>query len=151
MRALALHSPRGWKTSLFVAPACLVFGLLWWVSPGARFRALTAGILAAGGVAIALWALWREHNRNVERRGAEEAHSQFLAAAEANLDAFSLFESVRDKAGKIVDFRFLYVNANAERMIGLSRSEVLGKTLCNVMMVHREGSLFSRYCKVVDT
>lgn len=153
MRALALHSPRswGWKAGLFVAPVCLALGLLWWVGPNIHFGTLTVGGLAAGGTAIAFWGLWREHDRTVERRGAREAHSQFLAAAEANLDAFSLFESVRDTEGNIVDFRFLYVNANAERMIGLSRSEILGKTLCSVMMVNQQGRLFGRYCEVVNT
>ena len=153
LRTLVLHSQwsRGWKARSLAVSACLVLGLLLWVRPVTTFRVLPLEILAAAGAAIALWALWREHNRSVERRGAEEAHSQFLAAAEANLDAFSLFESVRDAAGEIVDFRFLYVNANAERLIGLSRSEILGRTLCSVMAVNREGRLFSRYCKVVTT
>lgn len=134
-----------------MAPVCLALGLLWWANPGSGFRGLAVVILATSGATIALWGLWREHSRNAERRGAAEAYSQFLAAAEANLDAFSLFESVRDSAGEIVDFRFLYVNANAERLIGLSRSELLGKTLCSVMMVNQQGKLFGRYCKVVNT
>ena len=70
------------------------------------------------GSSLAVWALWREYGRAAKLRGAREAHSQFLAAAETSLDAFGLFESVRNDAGEIVDFRFLYVNANAERLAG---------------------------------
>lgn len=153
MKTLTLHYPRTWvgKTGLSAAPVCVALGLFWWLHPDVRVEALAVGILAATGTAVALWTLWQEHTESVERRGAEEAHSQFLAAAEANLDAFSLLESVRNDSGEIVDFRFLYVNANTERMIGMPRSEILGRTLCSVMRVKPQGNLIARYCKVVDT
>ena len=153
MRALVLHSPRTWvwKAGLFVAPVCLAIGLVWWLNPGIGFKAMMVGGFAASGIALALWALNGERSLTAERRDTEEAHSQFLAATEANLDAFSLLEAVRDSTGEIVDFRFLYVNANAERLSGLTRSEMLGETLCSVMMVNRQGRLFGRYCNVVNT
>lgn len=132
-------------------PACLALGLFWVLHRDARLEALAVATLAAAGTGVALWTLWQEHSRALEHRGAAEAHSQFLAAAEANLDAFSLFESVRNQAGEIVDFRFLYVNANTERMIGMPRSEILGKTLCTVMGVNQHGRLLARYCNVVNT
>jgi diguanylate cyclase (GGDEF)-like protein len=153
LKTLAFHSPRTWvgKTGLSAAPVCVALGLFWWLHTDVRVEALAVAILAAAGTTVALWTLWQEHSLSIERKGAAEAHSQFLAAAEANLDAFSLFEAVRNEAGEIVDFLFLYVNANTEQMIGLSRSDILGKTLCSVMMVKRHGNLFARYCKVVNT
>jgi PAS domain-containing protein len=98
-----------------------------------------------------VWALWREHDRKIARRGAEEAHSKFLAAAEASLDAFSLLDAARDKTGRIVDFRIQYVNANAERLTGRPRAEMLGQSLCDAMPILKATGLFDRCCKVVET
>jgi len=106
---------------------------------------ILAGILAG------VWAWWREYGRAAKLRGAREAHSQFLAAAETSLDAFGLFEAVRNDAGKIIDFRFLYVNANAERLAGLPRSDLLGQTLSSVTPIRPTSSMFAKFCKVVDS
>jgi diguanylate cyclase (GGDEF)-like protein/PAS domain S-box-containing protein len=84
-------------------------------------------------------------------KGAQEAHSRFLAAAESSLDAFGLLESIRNDAGKIVDFKFLYVNANAEELIGRPRSELLGQLLCSTTPMRPTGPMFSRFCKVIDS
>jgi diguanylate cyclase (GGDEF)-like protein/PAS domain S-box-containing protein len=107
--------------------------------------------VALAGTSVAVWALWREYGRAAKLRGAREAHSQFLAAAETSLDAFGLFESVRNDAGNIIDFRFLYVNANAERLVGLPRSELLGQTLGSVTPIQATTSMFARFCRVVDS
>jgi diguanylate cyclase (GGDEF)-like protein/PAS domain S-box-containing protein len=107
--------------------------------------------VAGAGIVMALWSLWREHTQNIERRGAEEAHSKFLAAVETSLDAFSILESVRDKSGAIVDFRIQYANANAEKMTGRLRSALLGQLLSEVTPIRKTTSLFARCCKVVET
>jgi diguanylate cyclase (GGDEF)-like protein len=136
---------------LTAVPVCLALGQLWRLNHGAQFSTLEAGLLATLGTSAALWALWLHRERSIERRVAEEAHSKFLAAAETSLDAFSIFEAVRDEDGKIVDFRFSYANANAERMMGMSRSELVGKMLSTVTPVKAPGRLFERYCRVVET
>jgi diguanylate cyclase (GGDEF)-like protein/PAS domain S-box-containing protein len=100
---------------------------------------------------MALWSLWREHNRSVERKGAEDAHSKFLAAVETSLDAFSILESVRDKSGAIVDFRIQYANASAEKMTGRFRSELVGQMLSEVTPIRKTTSLFNLCCRVVET
>lgn len=155
MKALTLHPPKTWagKAWLYGVPACLVvvLALYWWLHPDARLEGWAVAALAAAGTGVGLFTLWQEHTRSVERKGASEAHSQFLAAAEASLDSFSLLEAVRDEDGAIVDFRFLYVNANTERLVGRSRSEMLGRTLGEVTQVNRQGRLFQRYCRVVNT
>ncbi len=107
--------------------------------------------MALAGTSVAVWAWWREYVRSAKQRGAREAHSQCLAAGVACLDAFGLFESVRNNAGEIIDFRFVYVNANAERLAGLPRSELLGRTLGSVTPIRSTTSMFARFCKVVDS
>lgn len=100
---------------------------------------------------FALGILWREHDREHRRRATEEAHSKFLAAAETSMDAFVIFDAVRDPSGKIADFRFQYVNANFERMMGKSRSELLGQLRSAVTSVPTQSGLFDRLCAVVTT
>ena len=117
MRAWVLDSPRiwAWKTGLLATPVCMALGQLWRLNHSIRLRTVTVASVAGAGAVAALWTLWREHNRNIERRGAEDAHSKFLAAVETSLDAFSILESVRDKSGTIVDFRIQYANAKQRR------------------------------------
>ncbi len=153
MKARALDSPPPWiwKTVLCVVPVWLIFELYWRVNHGAQLGALISGLVALAGALMALWALWREYGRTAQLRGAQEAHSQFLAAAESSLDAFGLLEPVRNDAGEIVDFRILYVNANGERLVGRPRSKLLGQTLCAVTLATPDNPMFGRFLKVVES
>ena len=153
MKAFTLDFPRPWvwKTVLSALPVWVAFGLFWRMNHGAHLVVLTTVSVALAGISLAVWALWREYGRTAKVRGAREAHSQFLAAAETSLDAFGLFESVRNDAGRIVDFRFLYVNANAERLAGLPRSALLGQTLGALTPIRATSSMFAKFCRVVDS
>jgi diguanylate cyclase (GGDEF)-like protein/PAS domain S-box-containing protein len=129
----------------------IAFGQYWRVNHGAHLGALTAVFMALAGTSVAVWALWRQYGRTAKLRGAQEAHSQFLAAAETSLDAFGLLESVRNDAGEIVDFRIQYVNANGERLVGRPRSELLGQMLCSVTPARPTSSMFAKFCTVVNS
>jgi diguanylate cyclase (GGDEF)-like protein len=146
-----LPRPWVWKTALGALPVWLAFVQLWRMNHGAHLGGAAAIFLALTGTCAAIWALWHEYGRAVKLKGAQEAHSKFLAAAETSLDAFGLLESVRNGAGEIVDFRILYLNANAERMLGRSRSELLDKTICSVTPARPTGPMFKRFCKVVES
>jgi diguanylate cyclase (GGDEF)-like protein/PAS domain S-box-containing protein len=153
LKASALDFPRPWvwKTVLSAFLVCLAFGQFWRVIHGSHLGALTAVFIALAGTSVAVWALWREYGREARLRGAQEAHSQFLAAAETSLDAFGLLEAVRNDAGAIVDFRILYVNVNGERLVGRSRSELVGKMLCSATPARPTSPMFARFCKVVNS
>ena len=152
MKARALDSPRPWvwKTVLCVLPVWLVLELHGRVN-GAQLETLASGLVALAGASLAVWALWREYGRTAQMKGAERAHSQFLAAAESSLDAFGLLESVRNDAGEIVDFRILYVNANGERLMGQPRSRLLGQMLCSVTPARPDSQMLGRFRKVVES
>lgn len=107
--------------------------------------------LAMGGTMFTLGLLWREHDREIRRKATEEAQSKFLAAAETSMDAFVIFEAVRDEAGIIIDFRFQYVNANFERMMGKTRSQLLGQLRSTITSVPTQSGLFERLSRVVTT
>jgi diguanylate cyclase (GGDEF)-like protein/PAS domain S-box-containing protein len=153
LRAWVLEFPRtwAWKTGLFTASVCVTLGQFWRMNHSIRLRTVAAASAAGTGAVVALWSLWREHNRNVERKGAEDAQSKFLAAVETSLDAFSILESVRDKSGAIIDFRIQYANANAEKMTGRPRSALVGQMLSEVTPIRKTTSLFGRCCRVVET
>ena len=57
---------------------------------------------------------------------------RLITAAESSADSVILYDSVSDDAGEICDFKFIFLNGNAERMIGMDRSQVLGNNLYEV-------------------
>jgi diguanylate cyclase (GGDEF)-like protein len=78
-------------------------------------------------------------------------HDRFLAAAESSLDDFYIFDGVPDSSGKIVDFRFNYINPNAERRLNTSRESLLGKILTEVRPFMISSGLIESYREVVRT
>lgn len=85
---------------------------------------------------------WRECRRNEGR---------FLAATEGSVDGFYLLKSVRSEDGEIADFEFTYLNQNGERLIGLTRQQVVGAHLCVLLPINRTGGFFEDYARVVRT
>lgn len=91
-----------------------------------------------------------------ERKLAEEAlaksEQKFLVAQELSLDAFTILESVRDETGKIVDFKWSYVNPTAARVLQKPIERLLGEQLLEVLPGNKANSeLFDRYVQVVET
>jgi diguanylate cyclase (GGDEF)-like protein/PAS domain S-box-containing protein len=76
---------------------------------------------------------------------------RLITAAESSADSVILYDSVYDAAGELCDFRFIFLNGNAERMIGMHRDEVLGKNLYEVFPTIRTDELFDRHKRVVET
>lgn len=63
------------------------------------------------------------------------------------LDGFALHEIITDKKGRAVDYRFLEVNGAFEKLTGLVRSHILGKTAREVLP-GLDQSWLERYGKV---
>jgi diguanylate cyclase (GGDEF)-like protein/PAS domain S-box-containing protein len=153
LKASGLDLSHQWicTTVLFALPPRKIFEHFLRVNHGVHLGALTAVFIVLAATSLVLWALWREYGRAAKLRGAEEMQTQFLAATETSLNAFGLVESVRNDAGEIVDFRILYVNANAEQLVGQPRSELVGKNLCSVSPLRPAGPMFAKFCKVVNS
>lgn len=77
--------------------------------------------------------------------------TRFLAAAECTLDDFYIFDGIPDSSGAIVDFRFSYINPNAERRLGVPREALYGKVLTEVRPFMIESGLIHKYREVVRT
>ena len=78
-------------------------------------------------------------------------HDRFLASAESSLDDFYIFDGVPDASGKIVDFRFSYINPNAERRLNVRRESLIGKILTEVRPFMVSSGLIESYREVVRT
>lgn len=81
----------------------------------------------------------------------QSTEAELRAATDSSLDAFFIFHTDRDDEGKVVDFRFRYLNANAERLIGMTRQQAMGKRLCEALPVMRAAGLFDKYVHVFES
>ena len=139
------RQPWLWKIGLLLVAASLLVGRMH------HGLSMLTFVLGGVGIALAGWTVWDEHNRTVQWNAAQLEHFRFLAAAETSLDAFALLEAVRDATGKTVDFRFDYVNANVEKMMGRPRREVAGDTLLAQLPFFATNGLFERLCAVAES
>lgn len=79
------------------------------------------------------------------------SEQRFRAVQEASAEGFMVLESVRDTDGKVEDFRWVYANAAAARIVGRARDWFLGRCLLKEMPGNREAGLYDAYVKVVET
>jgi diguanylate cyclase (GGDEF)-like protein len=82
---------------------------------------------------------------------ARSEHARFLAAAENTLDDFYIFDAVPDASGAVTDFRFSYINPNAERRLGAPRETLYGRVLTEVRPFMTRSGLIEKYREVVRT
>src|SRR3954449_249819 len=82
---------------------------------------------------------------------AADAGEQLGAVLEAIDEAFFRMGAVRDAAGRIVDFEYLYCNRTALTLLDRRREEVLGRRLLELFPSHRTNGLFDAYVQVVET
>ena len=91
-----------------------------------------------------------------ERKQTEEklraSEQRFRLVQEMSLDGFTILDAVREESGAIVDFRWVYVNPAAGRLLGHAPEELIGRRLLDVLPGNRTNSdLFDRYVRVVET
>ncbi|MES2740581.1 MAG: EAL domain-containing protein [Pseudomonadota bacterium] len=66
------------------------------------------------------------------RRRIQREQTTYAAASEANLDAFFVLRSVFDGQGAIVDFVIDAANSRAEKLTGLARAAMCGRSVCTL-------------------
>jgi PAS domain S-box-containing protein len=95
----------------------------------------------------------RRHLLNLEETEAalRESDARFHTAAEGSFDAIYILKSVRNKAGEIIDFQFVDLNEHGAKLISLTKADVLGQNLCELLPVNRTEGFFERYKQVVET
>lgn len=114
------------------------------VSPGA-LSINVALFVVSSALLVAVGAVLRD--LRIERG---EVESVFNAVRDAALDGIIMFDAIRDEHGKVVDFRRIYMNAAAERMVGPARLLVGQRYLESSPTVNRD-DLFQHYVEVIQT
>ena len=80
-----------------------------------------------------------------------DSEARFRAAAEGSLDAFFILQSLRDQKGIIIDFTCTDLNSNGEKMIALSKEEVIGKQCGELFPLSQALMFFRKFVQVVET
>jgi diguanylate cyclase (GGDEF)-like protein/PAS domain S-box-containing protein len=80
----------------------------------------------------------------------QEAEAQFRAAVEASFDAILLLRNLIEE-DRVIDFEIAELNRNAERMLSVERSDVLGQRLSRVVPQFEGDGAMDRYIKVAET
>lgn len=80
-----------------------------------------------------------------------DSEARFRAAAEGSLDAFFILQSLRGEMGQIIDFTFADLNSKGQKMIALSREEVIGKRCGELFPLSRTLMFFRKFVQVVET
>jgi diguanylate cyclase (GGDEF)-like protein len=135
---------------VFAASALILLALPFVAGSLGIAIALAAWILAGAGLLAAVLLPHLRAFREASARAGSE-HARFLAAAENSLDDFYIFDGVPDPAGAIVDFRFSYINPNAERRLGVPRDSLYGRILTEVRPFMIRSGLIEQYREVVRT
>jgi diguanylate cyclase (GGDEF)-like protein/PAS domain S-box-containing protein len=76
---------------------------------------------------------------------------RLVAAAESSTDSVILYDSVRNADGEICDFKFTFLNGNAEQLLGKSRKQVIGKNLFDIVPTIWNSEHFEQHKQVVET
>jgi diguanylate cyclase (GGDEF)-like protein/PAS domain S-box-containing protein len=79
------------------------------------------------------------------------SEQRLRAAIDSLLDPCALLEVVRDDRGVIIDFRYAYPNEAACRYDGLSRQELTGRQVLELLPGRAESGLLAMYAHVVET
>ncbi len=95
-------------------------------------------------------------NRDITQwRRAEEAlrasEQQLRAAREASLDAIYVLESVRNRRGRITDFRYVGVNSRGAELVSRRAETMVGRTLLELFPGARPTGFLEKFRQVVET
>lgn len=96
--------------------------------------------------------LWRDvTDVATAQAAARESHERFRSTVEHLPDSVSVFEAIRDDAGTIVDFRWVYANPASAALTGHSVETLQRSTLLKLLPEHANSGVFATYVGVVET
>jgi len=87
----------------------------------------------------------------LEKERSSQNEQRFIAAMESSPSAVYLLDSIRNDRNEIIDFRFVYLNRHAEKLIHRTSAAILGKRLCTEIPVNRTAGFFDKYRRVAET
>lgn len=84
-------------------------------------------------------------------RAVIESEARFHTSLETMLDGFAIFSSVRNQVGKIVDFRYEYINQAGCQLNQMPVEAHLGKTIQELLPAQKAAELIEQYGVVIET
>lgn len=117
-----------------------------WVDVTAR------GVLNAAGGVVGIVGSWADVQAEVEAEQASDLErARLRATLDSLLDPHAVLQARRDPDGTIVDFVYVEANEAACRYNLLSREQLLGRTLLELLPAHSSTGLLDQYIQVVET
>ncbi len=93
-------------------------------------------------------------NVDAEVRARQEAraqHASRIAVLDSMLDPHVLLKAIRDSRGTIIDFLYVDANDAACEYNRISRDDLVGASLMDLLPGHKGTGLFAQYCHTVNT
>ncbi len=107
------------------------------------------GVMAATLLFSILFFSYKKHTRTIGEKFLQEKNKFQSLFNELNI-GFALHEIITDESGNPVDYQFLEINPAFEKMTGLERGKILGKTVLEVLP-NTESFWIERYGRVTQT
>jgi diguanylate cyclase (GGDEF)-like protein/PAS domain S-box-containing protein len=134
-------------------------GLFGTFSPGLILGLEVAGAVGAVGTVIGVPAyLRRLHLLSLRAQAGAQSEARLAVTTESSLDAIFIVHAVRGpvttdrgEPGPIIDFEFTFINGNGEKMMGVSRGELLGRRVQRDFPTLHSPERFERLRQVVET
>ena len=79
-----------------------------------------------------------------------ESRERLNTILNGSIDGVIVYVAIRDRAGEVVDFRFEMINPAAERLMGMTASEVVGRTLLQKFPSTMQDGLFEKFTNVIE-
>ncbi len=122
------------------------------LTTGLAFIIMGIGISSASGSETWPLRIVTEHYEKDEKlRKLRERESLIRTSIDTMIDSFSIYSAVRDRTGKIVDFKVEYFNDAACENNQMTREEQVGQNLSAIFPDQRESGLLDEYIRVVET
>lgn len=93
----------------------------------------------------------RQAERDAETTALRLKERQFRISVEQLHEALSVFVAIRDREGRIEDFRWTFANKAASAIAGYTSSELEGRRLLEVLPGHELSGMLDVYKRVVET
>jgi PAS domain-containing protein len=94
----------------------------------------------------------RDHTQFVQERQQKEQQTKLLnQIIETSSSGISLYESIRDKNGKIVDFKLKLANQKSAEITAFKLEELYKYTVKELMVIRGQSNFFETVVKVVET
>ena len=81
----------------------------------------------------------------------QESEARLSAFHQTTPDGFTIFRSIRNSAGEITDFRFVYANPSAQKWTGLTEEELKQTTMLAEGPALKPAGMFDKYIDIVET